>query len=229
MKRAVASIAGLMAAVALGFWGCATALPAEGTISLAPSSSSSSSSSWLDELNAATRRVEPYDWAMRQADLRATLVTPRLRKAFLDERVRFHGRFATETHQELVGFGSVDEGVDADVVIDRPKGEEEVLVFVAMYVADQKNRSLSTRSSIWDTALVRGSTRIKPTKIESIRLSPAVVDVFPYVDRFDDLYLFRFPLVDPQSGLELLKPGEDLRFEARSALADCVVEWGLQE
>ncbi|MDP2340467.1 MAG: hypothetical protein Q8O67_05900 [Deltaproteobacteria bacterium] len=205
---------------------CATTIPQTGGVTLPPSTSLAS---WETEMAEATRRVEPYDWFMRQADLRATLITPRLRKAFLDERARFHGRFADETQRELIGLGNVDEGVDAARTIARPEGEEQVLVFVAMYAADQKNRDLSASYSIWDTALVRGDKKVKPISVENVRASPAVREVFPYIDRFDDLYLFRFPLVEASSGTALFGPGpEELRLEVKSALAECVVSWTLQ-
>jgi hypothetical protein len=204
---------------------CATSYAATAPVTMTPASTSMS---WTTEVTAATRRVEPYDLAMRQADLRATLITPRLRKAFLDERAQFHGRFGDNTQRDLVGMGDADEGVDAKAARAAPKSEEEVLVFVAMYVADQKNRDLSASYTIWDTALVRDGKRVKATEVENVRFSPAVKEVFPYVDRFDDLYLFRFPLVDAATGASAFAPGGGpLSLEVRSAIADCVVTWTL--
>lgn len=220
MKRVSLALALITAA------SCATPYAASGPVEMSPTAPSST---WDLEVAAATRRVEPYDWLMRQADLRATLVTPRLRKAFLDERSQFHGRFADQTQQELIGLGSADEGVDAEKTLAQPGGEEEVLVFVAMYVADQKNRDLSASYTIWDTALSRGGQKVKPTRVENVRASPAVKEVFPYIDRFDDLYLFRFPLVDAKTGTRLFAESkEPLQLEISSALADCVVSWDLQ-
>jgi hypothetical protein len=216
---------------------CTTPYAAEGPIALAADDNgavaaggtSGAGDRWTIEVKKATRRVEPYLYAQRQADLRATLLTPRLRQVFGQERARFHGRFAQQTGKELLSFGSVDEGVDADKTIARPESEEQVLIFVAFYVADQKHRDLGIKGTIWDTTLVRGDKRVKPIAIESVRHSPAVAEVFPYVDRFDDLYLLRFPLVDPASGLEALSAGgEPLRLEINSALAQCAVSWGLE-
>ncbi len=213
---------------------CATHYAQQATVAMAPPSSSSSSSSsassaWDAEVTKATRRVEDYDWVIRQADLRATLITPRLRKVFLDERQQFHGRFADKTQQELIGLGDPDEGVDADQTLSGPKSEEQVLVFVAMYVSDQKNRDLSAGYTIWDTVLTRGNQKVKPIAVETVKASPAVAEVFPFIDRFDDLYLFRFPLVDPSTGTALLGSGpEPLRLEVKSAIAECVVGWDLE-
>jgi hypothetical protein len=200
-----------------------TSAPRRGPLTLTPRGED-----WDRALLAATRRHEDYYWAMRQADLRATLITPVLRAAFLKEREEFHGRFAEQTQRELVGLGDPDEGVDAPMK-PAPDAEQQVVIFVAMYVADQKNRDLAAGYSVWDVRLERGDTSVKPIKIESVRLSPAVQEVFPYVDRFDDLYLMRFPLLDSH-GTSFLAPGkEPLRLSVKSALAETTVEWVLAE
>jgi hypothetical protein len=193
--------------------------------SLAHLTASSTSPSWNDEVMALTRRHESYDWMMRTADLRATLVTPRLRQAFIASRDQYFGRFADEQAQELLSLGRPSEAVDA-ATTSGPKGEEDVLVFVAMYAADQKNRDLSASYSIWDVVLARDGVRVKPSSVENVRSSPAVLSLFPYVDRFDDLYLFRFPLVDSKSGTTLMQPGQ-LTLHADSALANVAVGWEL--
>lgn len=220
----------ILAATALLSTSCATPYAVEGPVAMAPPADTAPTLSWSTEVFAASRRSEPYDWFMRQADLRATLVTPRLRKAFLDERATFHGKFADKTHEELVGLGTADEGVDAAKTLSGPAGEEQVLVFVAMYVADQKNRDLSASYTIWDTTLSRGGQQVHPIAVENVRMSPAVQEVFPYIDRFDDLYLFRFPLVDAKTGTSVFgESTEPLRLEVKSALADCVVSWNLHD
>jgi len=191
---------------------------------------------WEAAVKESTRRDEVYDSTIRQADLRATLVTPRLRKAFSDSRVSFHGKLTEELEQELVGFGNPDEGVDAPTK-SAPTGEQEVLLFIALYVADPKNRDISASYTIWDTRLVvstdasasgasAGTIEIEPTSIEPIRLSPAVTELFPYVDRFDEFYIARFPLFVP-GGVSVLTPGRPLRLTVKSALADLDVAWSL--
>jgi hypothetical protein len=204
-----------------GAGGCAT-VPAAGPAHLAPATTTTT---WEAARDEATRRVEVYDVLDRQADLRATLLTPRVRKAFLDERARFHGAFAAAAQRDWVAMGTADEGVDATPQ-KGPQGEDEVLVFVAFYASDPKTRSLATRTSIWDVALVHDSLRVRPSRIEELSVSPAVVEVFPYVDRFDDVYLLHFPLVDAATGATPLRAGE-LALEVTSARAACVVRWAL--
>lgn len=202
---------------------CVTGAPRTAPVKIAPDDSA-----WEQVLKDHTRRVEPYRGTIREADMRATLVTPRLRKAFIAERTELHGRFAREAEREIVALGDVDEGVDAPMKT-KPESEAQVVVFIAMYVTDQKDRDIAANYTIWDTQLVRGEARAKPIKIETVRMSPAVVALFPYVDRFDDLYIARFPLVDLK-GRSFMTPGGDpLRLEVKSALADAVVEWALTE
>ena len=223
----IVRLGGLVSAVVLLLQvGCASTYAAGGPVALVPSPSTAPTANWNDELALATRRHEPYLYAVRQADLRATLITPRLRGAFAAERAHFHGRFAADTSRDFLSFGTVDEGVDAPKVIARPEGEEQVLVFVALYVANQKNRDLAVKGTIWDTVLIREGRRIKPLAIEFVRQSPAVAEMFPYVDRFDDLYVLRFPLNDVATGASVLQPGE-LQLEIASAIARCAVSWTL--
>lgn len=223
---------GILLGAALAAGGCTTPRSANGRtgpVSMTPQTKDvDGEAAWDRILKEHTRRSEVYDLPIRQADMRATLVTPRLRKAFIDARDEFHGRFSRDTSRELLWLGQPDEGVDA-AMRPAPESEQQVLVFVAMYVTDRKNRDIAASYTIWDTNLVRGDVSVAPVAIETLRNTPAVVDVFPYVDRFDDVYLLRFPLVDPE-GRPLLSPGgEPVRLEVKSALAECVVEWALRE
>jgi hypothetical protein len=204
---------------------CAT-LSSTGDAALA-ANADGSTAGFESEARAATRRSEPYDGAVRLADLRATLLTPRVRKAFVDARAQFHGAFAADFARDVVAMGNADEGVDA-TTLARPPGEGEVLVFVALYASDQKNRDLAVSSSTWDVRLVRGTTPVKPLAIERVRRSPAVAAVFPWVDRFDDLYLLHFPIVDPSTSTTVLAAGE-LRLDVSSAQASCAVSWSLHD
>ena len=201
---------------------CASVPPA-GTAHLAPSDGAS----WTDVLHENTRRVETWSSTLRTADLRATLITPRLRRAFIQSRAQFHGQFARERFMDLVALGDKDQGVDAPMTT-HPDAEEQVIVFASLYVQNQKNREVAIHSSIWDTHLVRGKASVAPSHIDVVKISPAVVSMFPYVDRFDDVYVFRFPIVDAATGTSFTAPGDEpVRLQIQSALADAQVSWTL--
>lgn len=105
--------------------------------------------------------------------------------------------------------------------------EEQVLVYAALFVRETRFRDLGTSTTIWDVQLVRGDTRVSAIAYEPLRFSPALEELLPYVDRFDEVYLLRFPLV-ARDGTPLLSPGDPpLRLEVRSALGDLVAEWTL--
>jgi hypothetical protein len=163
---------------------------------------------------------------VRRADLRATLVTPRLRTAFIAANPRLHGRVADDVANDLLRLGAPpDEGVDA-AMRSGPESEEQVIVYVCFFVADQKNRDLAAGYTIWDTALVRGDARVEPLSIEPMKYSPAVAALLPHADRFDEIYVVRFPLVDARTGTSFTAPGEEpLRLEIKSAIGDAVVSW----
>lgn len=211
----------LLAAATLA--GCNTAGPVK--LSSAPAETS-----WDAIVAEHTRRHEVYHELIREADLRATLITPRFRKAFQDHRAAFAGRIADDLRMEFVALGQrPDEGVDAPM-LNGPKAEEEVLVVVAFYARDQSNTDLAASDSIWTTELIRGKAHVRPKKIEPWRYDPAVVAIFPHVDRFDQIYLMRFPLVDAKTGVALLSPGgPPLVLDVKSALAHARVQWEMTE
>lgn len=233
MSRAVATSRSprrlaLCALLVLSSVACST-LPRRGSLQMVPSGEAASAEPWEQVVAEHTRKVEVYEWAVRQVDLRATLVTPRLRTAFMGAQERLHGRVADELKRDLIDLGvPPDEGTSRPLGT-RPRAEEEILVYVCFYVADQKNRDLAAGYSIWDTELVRGATRVEPMRIDAMKYSPALEALLPHADRFDEVYALRFPLVDSESGELIFGPGDPpLRLEVRSALGAAVVEWTLR-
>lgn len=217
----------LPVALTLALVGSACAsLPQTGALDIATPVPREEGERWEAVVHEHTRKVEVYEWAVRQVDLRATLVTPRLRTAFIAADTRLHGRAADDVEDDLLRLGAPpDEGVDAPIQ-SAPEAEEQVIVYVCFYVADQKNRDLAAGYTIWDTALVRGDARVRPLRIEPMKYSPAVAALLPHADRFDEIYVMRFPLVDAKTGTALTAPGEEpLRLEVKSAIGDAIVSW----
>ncbi|MCP4500815.1 MAG: hypothetical protein GY822_12710 [Deltaproteobacteria bacterium] len=182
---------------------------------------------WAAVLQEHTRSVRVWNLLLMEARLHATLVTPSLRASFLNNRQDFHGRFAKDLNRDLVDFGQrPDEGVDAPIM-SGPEGETEILVLVSFYVANREHKDLNDSYSVWDTRLVRGDATAAPLKIDGKRNDPAVNEVLPYVDRFDDVYLLHFPLASPE-GQALMGPSDEpLRLELRSAIGNATVSWEL--
>lgn len=188
----------------------------------------SAPSAWDTVLKEHTRRSQSYVIPSLEVDLRATLVTPRLRSAYIAARERFHGRIGEDLEDELAALGKKpDEGVDGKM-LSGPDAEQHVLVFVAIFVRDQRYRDLSVSSSIWDVALARGAARVAPSSVDRVRVDPGLQGVFPFVDRFDQAYLVRFPLVDAATGTAMLSPGGDpVTLTVASALGKTQAGWTL--
>jgi hypothetical protein len=178
----------------------------------------SSSDAWEAVVAEHTSRAVVFDGADRKVDLRATLITPRLRSAFVAARDRLYGRVTRDFNDELVALG-LEEST-----------EEEVLVVVTFYASDLKHRDLAASYTIWDTTLARGKARVDPKALETERFSPALKALFPHADRFDSVYLVRFPVRDEKTGTTMFSPGDDpLTLEVKSAIAEAVVGWKLRD
>jgi hypothetical protein len=205
--------------------GCTT-MTRTGALEIAEPVPKEASHAWEHVVREHTRQVEVYFWAVREVDLRATLVTPRLRTAFIAAQERLHGRAAHAFAADLLRLGAPpDEGVDAPM-LSRPTAEEEVIVYLAFYARDRANRDLAAGYSIWDVELVRGNARVRPLSMRQEAFSPALRALLPHIDTFDDVYVARFPLVDAATGTPMLAgDGAPLRLEVKSAIGYAIVEW----
>jgi len=184
--------------------------------------------SWEKIVAEHTRRDTLNYFHLRTADVRATLVTPRFRSAFLSARSRLHGSIANDFARDLVALGAPpDKGLDAPEQF-RPNAEEQILIYVSLYTHDKRYRDLAAHDTIWEIFLKRGEANVKPQSIESIGFSPALQALLPHSDRFDENYIVRFPLVDPISGVSLfqydMKP---IRLFIASVLGETELKWRL--
>lgn len=203
-----------------------TTMPRTGELEIAAPVPRERADAWEQVVHEHTRQVEVYHWAVREVDMRATLVTPRLRSAFIAAKERLHGRAAHSFAADLVRLGAPpDEGVDAPM-LSRPKAEEEVVIYMAFYARNRAYRDLAAGYSIWDVELVRGDTRVRPLRLRQEAYSPALKALLPHIDNFDDVYVARFPLVDPITGAPMFSTdGPPLRLEVKSAIGYAIVEW----
>jgi hypothetical protein len=213
--RAAAVLALLCAA------GCATS---SGPV---PVSKPAGDLAWADVVAEHTREDDAWHYAVRQADLRATLVTPRLRGSFAAHRGEFQGKPATE-FEELLLLAEPPKDLRKDELPEAEQPEAQVIVFACLYVTDLVNRDIAAGYSEWETTLSRGKASVTPVKIKNLRNTPGIKELLPHADRFDEIWVIRFPLNDPESGASLLAPGgEPLKLRLASAMADVSVEWSL--
>jgi hypothetical protein len=134
--------------------------------------------------------------------VRATFHSPAFKQAFSAARSRFQGKAADKIDAMLFGRALPADPLEqfADVVRPFASSAPEQLdltnaesFFVAMYVADQENRWLTHDSTIWEVTLsVDNGAPIKPLKIESVRRTPSLDQVYPYLDKLDIPYVIYF-------------------------------------
>jgi hypothetical protein len=187
-------------------------------------------SAWEKVVLEHTRRDTLNHFHHRTADVRATLVTPRLRSAFLSARSRLHGSAADDFAKDLVALGAPpDEGMDATEKF-RPNAEEQILIYISLYTHDKRYRDLAAHDTIWEVFLKKGDAKVKPESIDSLGFSPALQALLPHSDRFDENYAVRFPLVDPASGVSLFKyDKEPIRLHIASAMGNTELKWQLNK
>ena len=192
-------------------------------------SSDEPNASWLDVVKNHTRRDEYYHYSNREADLRATLVTPNLRRAFIQNRENFHGRASAEFASEVVTLGARPHDEFDGPNHEAAEVEAQVVIFVAFYAAQQRFRGLRSTDTQWDILLSRNGSSHAPTTIERLRFSPALKDILPHLDRFDDVYILRFPFMDEAGKPFFTTDEHPLVLEIKSVVADLKVEWTLKE
>jgi hypothetical protein len=64
-----------------------------------------------------------------------------------------------------------------------------------MYTADRKWNDLQTPTSIWKVTL-KGGTEVGPGSVARVRQDENMRTVFPFIGRYDETYMLRFPRGD---------------------------------
>ncbi len=221
MTRARLVAGGLLLALVVA---CATA---KGPVKM--TEGVSAAGAWHRVLEEHTLRAQLwYGLVFHSADIDCTLVTPRLRSAFIADRDRFYGEIADDLAADLQNLGKrPDEGYDAPMA-RAPVAENEIVIYAALWAADTDFRDLGTDYTAWTIQLKRGPAMVIPREIDKLRNNEALAAIMPHVDRFDNVYVLRFPMVDADTGTAMFTPGgEPLHLEVKSALGVATFEWSL--
>jgi len=228
--RCLPSLAIALCAPAL-FAACQSA----GLVRLAARSTAPAASDYEKILDENTRRAHVYDWLDAVTDVRATYHSPAFKQAFGAARESFQGKAADKVEATLFGRALPQDPIEqfADVVrpfassapakVDLSNSET---FFVAMYVADQENRWLTHDSTIWEVTLsVDHGPPIKPLKIESVRRTPSLDQVYPYLDKLDLPYVMYFaPTTDDGKPL-FSSSTKTFTLRIVSKIADAKLTW----
>jgi hypothetical protein len=122
-------------------------------------------------------------------------------------------------------LGEVVRPFDDSMPVELDTSQAETFL-LALYVADQEHRSIDHDGSIWDVTLsVDGGAVIEPIKIERLRRTPSLDQVYPFLAKLDVPYMLYFPPRNA-AGQPLIPPSSK-RFTLRvvSKLADAQLTW----
>ncbi len=184
--------------------------------------------SWKSVLKDHTRRKDLYRLTDHVLDARAVLVTPKLRAALVENKNKFGAQAVQKVLQKLLSMDLKDQLKEASLTEQTNHiSESPVTVLFAAYVADSQYEVFNATYSPWDIRLQRGNIWVHPDKIEDVRQSPALRSMFPFIDRFDKVYLMQFPSADYRTNTPFIQSSEDtpLEFRFRSAIADVELNW----
>jgi len=210
-----------------------------GPVSLSPKLQSPAASDYNTILGQYTRRDHVYAFFADKVDLRATFHSPAYKQAFAAAKPQFHGRSAElidlylrdqkPAPTPLQALSQVVKPFSAQAQ-DTARPPQKTLSFLlAFYVADQDYRSLDADDSIWDIELrVDDRAPQKPLKLERLRRDPSLDQVYPYLNKLDQIYWLRFAPTDKQ-GQPLLGPdAKKMQLRVVSKIADAKVQWDLR-
>jgi hypothetical protein len=165
-------------------------------------------------LRSWTRSARVYQGFDTKMFVSATLHSAELRRAFGMAFPEIYGHGGSVTRRELVEL-------TGDV-------EQFHTFFVAAYTADDKWNDLAMPDSIWHLSLI-GSDEVvvDPSSVEIIRVDANLTMVYPYITRFDRVYLVRFPLTDAMGRLVLDPKSTSATLRLASALGVAELRWEL--
>ena len=99
-----------------------------------------------------------------------------------------------------------------------------------MYVADQENRWLNHDSTIWEVTLsVDNGAPVKPLKIESVRRTPSLDQVYPYLDKLDIPYVMYFAPTQADGSPLFSSSTKTFTLRIVSKIADAKLTWDVSK
>ena len=190
--------------------GCATSHP----LNLSGPSGTVLATDYPEILEAWTRSAKIYKGLDDELFISATFHAPELRRAFAVAFPEIYGHGGAITRQELVDLtGGIEEYVN---------------FFVAIYTPDIKWNDLERPDSIWRLTLISSNeVAVDAKEIVPIRMDANLHVVYPYIGRFDKVYVVRFPLTDAMHRIVLDDKTTYFIFHIASALGEAELRWDL--
>ncbi len=172
-------------------------------------------------LAALTRDGQGFSGFEHKITIKATLMSPMLRKAFSLRFPEVYGHGGQVTRHELT-----DVSTDTASTLN---------FFVAVYTANLRWNDLNKPDSIWRVTLELVEpetgvtiTRADPVSIERVKIDENLYTIYPYLTTFDTAYIIRFPAVSPASMPFIQEGPSRLRLRIASSFAERALDWTLE-
>jgi len=174
-----------------------------------------SAKEYADVLATWTRSDKVYGGLDTKMFITGTFHSSEFRRAFAVAFPEIYGHGGNITRRELV---DLTENV-----------EQFHNFFVAVYTSDRKWNDLAKPDSIWRVSLVGSEeVAVDAAEIVIVKLDANLRAVYPYVGRFDEGYLVRFPLTDAMHRLVLDGKSTSVTLRIASALGVAELRWALE-
>jgi hypothetical protein len=195
-----------------GLTGCQAARPAV----LYGSENHLTATDYPRVLRTWTRSAKIYRGLDDKLFVTATYHAPELRRAFALAFPDIYGHGGKITRRELVDLTG---GV-----------EQHHNFLLAVYTPDVRWNDMGRDDSIWRLSL-KGSQDIEvgPDEVVPIKMDENLRAVYPYISRFDKVYLVRFPLVDPLQRMVIEGDASGITLRIASALGGADMHWLLNK
>lgn len=170
-------------------------------------------------LHQWTRSAKIYRELDNKMFVSATYHAPAFRRAFAVAFPDIYGHGGKITRRELVDLtGGVEQHHNFLLAINTP---------------DNRWNDFAREDSIWRLSLYStsrgghgaGETEVAPDDIVPIKMDENLRAVYPYINRFDKVYLVRFPLLDPMHQLIVDADTDEMVLRIASAMGVATMRW----
>jgi hypothetical protein len=174
---------------------------------------------FLKELKAWTRHDKIYQGLDNKLFISATYHAPDFRRAFAIAFPDIYGHGGKVTGRELVDLTG---GI-----------EQHHNFFVATYTPNVRWNDFARDDSIWRISLYStaqgsegvGQAEVAPDEIIPLKVDENLRAVYPYISRFDKIYLVRFPLKDAWDRPIVDSHSSQMVMRVASALGVATLRW----
>jgi hypothetical protein len=173
VRRALAGAARWLG-LALALCGCAALGGVKDRVTAREPATGPATTAFEEVRQASSRRDSLYDGLDHRADLSGTWLSSEVRLSASRQLAEWQGWSEAELQK-----------AQAADLASGEKGEEFVL---AVYTAERKHNDLDAKPSIWHIELDDGTQRAAAASVETVTADATVLQLFPYVGPFDQVY-----------------------------------------